>query len=148
MDGTQTAPQLAAAALKSCSITQQQLAGLDSTATDAAGGAGALLFVDPELLQLEDPHQLHIMIQGLKVRAEASWCAVYRWVGQHTGSHETVLLEQLRLLYEGACVVAGLCQKLGYILDWYVQQCSFTCGQHKCLTTCWCRCAATGPGCA
>jgi hypothetical protein len=66
-DSTQTASQLATAALKSCSITQQQLAGLDSAAPGAAGGAGALLFVDPELLQLEDQQQLHIMVQGLKV---------------------------------------------------------------------------------
>jgi hypothetical protein len=69
-DSTQTAPQLAAAALKACSLTQQQLAGLGA-AEDAAvvhGGAAGLLFVDPELLNLEDPQQHNIMMQGLKVK--------------------------------------------------------------------------------
>lgn len=60
--------QLAANALRSCSITQQQLAGLDGAAGAAGGAAvGTLLFVDPELLQLEDSQQRSIMVQGLKV---------------------------------------------------------------------------------
>jgi hypothetical protein len=95
-DSTQSASQLAKAALKSCSITQQQLAGLDSAVPNAAGGAGALLFVDPELLQLEDQQQLHIMVQGLKVKDEAGLQCVLmggraQRVGEHSGSNATVL---------------------------------------------------------
>jgi hypothetical protein len=69
-DSTQTAAQLAAAALKACSIMQQQLAGLGAAEGAAVGdgGTGGLLFVDPELLNLKDPQQHNIMMQGLKVR--------------------------------------------------------------------------------
>jgi hypothetical protein len=73
-DSTQTAAQLAAAALKACSITQQQLAGLGAAEGAAVGDSSAagLLFVDPELQNLEDPQQYNIMMQGLKVGAAVS----------------------------------------------------------------------------
>lgn len=79
--------QLAASALRSCSITQQQLAGLDAAgaAAGAAGGQAGLLFVDPEMLQLDDPQQRSIKVQGLKVRT-------------HVHVHALVHLHEMGLL--------------------------------------------------
>jgi hypothetical protein len=65
---------MAAAALRSCSITQRQLAGLDAAGSTADGAAARLLFLDSELLQLEDPLQRSIMIQGLKVSCDVGGC--------------------------------------------------------------------------
>jgi hypothetical protein len=71
-DSSLSPAQAAAAALKSCSITQRQLARLDTAGT-TADCAARLLFLDPELLQLEDPQQRSIMIQGLKVSCMGSY---------------------------------------------------------------------------
>lgn len=70
-------------ALAACNITQEQLAGVEQAAAGSAasvsdalastdgdvpsGFSGQLIFVDSELLQLEDPEALGYMIRGLKV---------------------------------------------------------------------------------
>jgi hypothetical protein len=88
--------QLAEAALQQCSISQEQLAGIalpapaatsaagaatsntdrsgatsETAAAAAAAGSGQLLFVDPELLQLEDQEALGYLLKGLKVSSRA-----------------------------------------------------------------------------
>jgi hypothetical protein len=42
--------------------------------THTAAGAGQLLFVDPQLLQLDDQEALGYLVKGLKVRAGAWQC--------------------------------------------------------------------------
>jgi hypothetical protein len=79
--GGATAAQLAEVALQHCGITQQQLAGAgaessgsssadgaQTAAAAAAGEAGQLLFVEPQLLQLDDQETLGYLVKGLKVR--------------------------------------------------------------------------------